>query len=315
MNDIDRPTPIEDLRLDLNLLKTFLVLMEERHVTRAAERVHVSQSAMSHALRRLREGLSDELFVSTSSGMAPTQRALELERPVREALNAIRTALAPPPAFDPASSSRSFILGSTDYVEYVLLPPLMRRLHTVGPNIDLRLQPFAPDTDQRLLETGEVDLAVHVSTGASRHGLRSQQLFSEPLVILLRHGHPATRAPLDLEHYCRLQHAAVDSVEAGLGLDAYLARFGLQRRVHLRTPNFLSMPMMLAETDMVATLPEQLASRFTRGGRLTTLPLPYEPAPLTVNLFWHAIAGDDPGNRWLREQIRQICEEIVDRRP
>lgn len=298
-------------RFDLNLLKSFLALCEHRSVTRAAAAMHVSQSAMSHALKRLRQEVGDELFLQTGGAMVPTPRALALEAPVREALAQIRRALAPIPDFDPASTCHRFSLGLTDYAEYVLLPPLIGHLNDTAPGIDLAITAFVSPRDDHALETGEVDLAVQISRPPTAAKIGFKHLYDEPLAVLLRVGHPALARRLTLRRYARLAHAVVESVEAAGEVDRALREAGLERRIRLASPNFLSLPILLAESDMVATLPVGLASRFVRGGRLTLCPLPIEVPPVPVFALWHALYEHERPQRWLRDTLVSVATECA----
>ncbi len=299
-------------RFDLNLLLAFDALMRERNVSKAAKRLFVSQSAMSHSLRRLREGLGDALLVPTKGGMQATPRAMELEPRVRGLLLDIEYTLSTPIAFDPSRSQQRFVLGSTDYVEYVFLPPLINHLSHVAPGVDIVLKRFDHrETDLHLAE-GDIDVAIDLQQREVASGVESSLIANDHPVALLRVDHSQIENELSLERYASLPHVVVDSMELSEEIDSVLAREGLSRRVQLRSPNFLSAPQMLATTNMVTALPSHIARCFTRGGRLQVKPLPIEVGVFPINLYWHRILNDDPAQQWFRQQLLNIGGQLLE---
>lgn len=295
--------------VDLNLLFTFDVLMQERSVTRAAKRLCVSQSAMSHTLRRLRDLLDDPVLVSSQGGMLPTPRALDLIEPVREALGLLDRTITPPANFEPATSTICFTLGSTDYVEYVVLPSLIKHLSKVGPDICIRLKRFNPEKVEEHLERRDLDLVIRLQQPTGKQ-LRVAQYINEIPVILLRKNHPEVENSISRDLYSSLRHVVIDSFEVGSRVQQVWKEFDIHRNVALRSPNFLSAPLILAESDMIATLPLKIARMFTRGGRLKIIPCPLPVGEFILEMHWHCLLEKDPAQIWFREQLIHVANEL-----
>jgi DNA-binding transcriptional LysR family regulator len=312
---------VEELlpRLDLNLVVAFDVLMRERSVTRAAARLGVTQSAVSHALRRLRELLGDPLMVRSGQGMVLTPRAEALAVPLRSGLLTLGRALAQPATFEPSSARRTFTLALIDLFDLLVLPQLLRRVRREAPGVDLSVVSAADRLLSQRLETGEIDLALTVQThvadepiAATGPGLLQTTLFRDGLVCLVRANHPALLAPrsrarrkaasLSLETYVALSHVLVSPRGRGPGMvDEALVQRGLKRRIALRVPNFYSALAIVAESDLVLTAPAPLAS-LASPSKVVTLPTPIPLPEHSVNLVWHERFGHEPGLRWLRER-------------
>jgi len=297
--------------IDLNLLRVLEALLAERSVTRAARRVGLSQPAASNALNRLRALLRDPLLVRSGRGMRPTPRAQQLAGPVHAALDQLRQALEDRPAFEPASSRRKAVLGATDYGELAILPGLLAALGRRAPNITLKVRrlPEIFSAPQRDLEDGTVDLAFgfYAEAPALSAGLFSRTLWSERHVCLVRRGHPHIRKTLSLAQYTSAGHVGIFYRGEGPGLiDTALAKRGLERRLAAEAPHFLSVPHLVAATNLIATVPERLASRFCRLLPLRSMPLPLDLPPFPFTLLWAERSNSDPALAWLREQIAAI---------
>ena len=291
---------------DLNLLLAFDALWTERHVTRAARRIGLTQSAMSHALARLRTQLEDPLFQPTPRGLAPTARAHVLAPAIGEALAMVRRAVELDDRFTPATLDRTFTLGTTDYGELVLLPRLFARLQREAPRVRLVVRP-ALGAGERELLSGEHDLVLGVATPEGS-GVRGEVLFSEGFVSLLRAGHPAARRPLTLARFLELPHVLVSPQGRGeSAVDTALRERKLARRLVLRVPHFLSAPLVIAESDAIITLPERLARAVAAQHRLVVRKPPLPLASFAFSQFWHARNDDDAGHRWLRELVWSIA--------
>jgi DNA-binding transcriptional LysR family regulator len=295
--------------VDLNLLLAFDILMEEKSVTKAARRLCVSQSAMSHTLRRLRSLLDDPVLVPSPGGMLPTQRSVQLIGPVREALALLDRAITPPVRFDPKNSDICFVLGSTDYVEYVVLPPLIKLLALVGPNIRIRLKRFAPADVEEHLEKRKLDVVIRLHQSVSNR-LQSALFIRESPVVLARVDHPCVDKSMTREVYCSLRHVVIDSVEMSDRVQQLWQLHDMQRTVALRSPNFLSAPIILAESDLIATLPLKIARMFVRGGRLKIVPFPLQVGQFDLEMVWHPLLEKDPPQQWFREQLKVVAGEL-----
>lgn len=296
--------------IDLNLLVAFDALMAERSVTRAGARIGRTQPAMSAALSRLRALLGDELFVRGPSGLQPTPRALDLAEPLGHALAEIQRTLAFTQAFDPRSSTNMFTLGLSEHPTFVLLPRLVARLRDVAPAIPLRIRSFtARDDAVAMLDAGEVDLAIGVPPTIQAGRILIRALFNERFVCILRQGHPAADAPLDLSAFLALSHLLVSPENERFGqVDAALARRGLKRRLALSLPQMYAAPMLVARSDMIATLMAGVVAASGHASELCVLDPPIELDPVPFVLFWHRRNDVHPAQRWLRETVTTLFE-------
>jgi len=299
---------------DLNLLVAFDLLMKERNVSRAAEKMFISQSAMSHVLQRLRQQLDDPLLVKTPSGMMPTQRALSLVEPVGLLLREVETLIRVPEQFEPASSQRRFVIAATDYIEALLVPKLVERISSLAPGIDIHFKRTSTLFPAAPLEQGETDvlLGFEVMLKPPKH-FRCEKLFDDYFVCVSRIGHPDVTAALSLEDYIALPHILVSRTGSSTGqVDAWLAENGRERRVALTVSHFLSAPMIVANTDMVLAFPRRTAEQFARMIPLQIVPLPLDLPHYDSVMVWHPLRDKEPAHRWLREQIRAVCGELED---
>jgi DNA-binding transcriptional LysR family regulator len=294
--------------VNLNLLLAFEALIEERSVSRAATRIGLSQPAMSNALGRLRATFSDPLFIRTARGMTATARALELAGPVRSGLTQIRAALAERPRFDPAVSTRSFRLAMTDYAELLLIGPLMRGIQHRAPEVQILIRRLdrifiAPEAE---LRAGTFDAAIGFFPEANtlEPGTYSRDLFVEENVCMARKGHPLMRKRLTLRQFAAASHVGVFYRADSRGLiDNILAGHGLRRRLQAATPHFLTVPYVVAESDMIAVVPAGLAARFRKKLALEVRKSPLRLPPFHMRLLWHDHTAADPAHAWLRAEI------------
>jgi DNA-binding transcriptional LysR family regulator len=294
--------------VDLNLLVAFEALWEERHLTRAAMRVGLSQPAMSHALRRLRELIGDPLFVRGRHGLTATARAAQIAGPVHNGLAELRLAVADHSAFEPATTARTFRIAMNDYAELLLAGPLMRALRTEAPGAQVVLRRpdrlFVAPEDE--LRSGALDAAIgFFPDGAALDpGTRAKELFTEQNVAIARKGHPLFRKPLTPESLASTAHAAVFYKTEPRGLiDSILASHNLRRRLQAVTPHFLTVPAMVAGSDLIACVPAGLAARFAGPLRLQTRPLPFRTPSFCMRLAWHERTDADAAQRWFREVL------------
>jgi DNA-binding transcriptional LysR family regulator len=293
---------------DLNLLKAFDALHAERHVTRAGQRIGLSQSAMSGALTRLRELFEDELFVRTPSGMQPTPRANDLAGPISDALRLVRAALRPD-SFDPATAGHAFTIAMNDYSAFVLLPPLLARLSIEAPHVDVSVRgTFGRHEAADLLHSGEASLAIGFPVEGSEHILK-RPLLQESFACVARPGHPAFADGGSLEIFAAAPHLLIspEGDRASL-VDQKLAELGLERRVVLSLPQFLVAPFVIAETDLVATLASRVARRFAATGvGIAIHHPPMELPSWTLAMMWHRRADAHAPTRWLQNVIAEVA--------
>lgn len=290
-------------RIDLNLLVVLEAIYSEGGLTRAAERLHVTQPAVSYALGRLRELLGDPLFVRQGHGMAPTPLMRTMIEPLRQALQGIEAVLNDMQHFDPATAERRFTLGCRDTLESLVLPRLLNRITRAAPKVELATVHFSRRDAKADLVSGRLDLltdAVLPNSGQIRH----TRLSDDRLAVVARQGHPLIGEQLTLEDYLRLGHVLVSSRPRGPGVEDHeLGRRGLQRRVVLRCQHYYAALRVVSETDLIVTMPQRLAQTINQhlGNRI--LPFPLEAPRHGIYLLWHANRDNDPANRWLREQI------------
>ena len=308
---IDDMHQAHDLNLagiDLNLLVVLDALLAERHVTRAAARVGLTQSAASHALARLRALLGDPILVRGAGGqLVATERALALAPRLRRALDDLAIALRGEPPFEPATARRTFRIAAADYAELVLLPALIERLARDAPGIDLWVVPN-PDEPAAALAAGEIDAAIGVWRERGwPAGIYQKRLFDDTFRCVVRAGHPAAKQRMTLARFCDLPQLLVaPRGTPGSFVDDALARLGRSRRVALAVPHFLVAPHLIASSDLVTTLATRVARAFAEPYRLVLLPPPLELPGFTSSLVWHERGHHDAGQRWLREQLFQV---------
>src|SRR5512145_1534782 len=262
----------------------------------------LTQSAMSSALGRLRRQLNDPLFVNTRGGMLPTPRALELAPSLTDALAMVRSALGSREAFDPRRTTRSLRVYMTDVAETVLLPKLMRHLHEHSPAIRLETAQLPAGELAVRLETGDIDLAVGY-VPQLRDKFRRARLFEEHYVCMTRPDHPlGRRAPLSPKEFLSARHVLISSMGSGHEqLERALAENGVEANVALRVPHFMVVPLNIAGTDLIVSLPNQVARAWTKLVRMKVHPLPIRIPSFEVSLYWHPRVENDAANRWVRE--------------
>jgi DNA-binding transcriptional LysR family regulator len=294
--------------INLNLLTALEALLAEGSVTRAAARAGVTQSAMSHSLRQLRELLGDPLLVRGPGGMTLTPRAEELSAPIRRGLMKLSRALAGGAPFDPARAERRFTILMGDSAAVTVLPPLLEILAREAPGVDVAVRPASGGRAIELLSAGEIDGAILVSP-SDRASLRTRRLFTEDFVCLVREDHPEVGDALPLELFVRLRHALISQRGAGPSfVDEALARFGHARRVVLRVPYFLAAPLIVARSDLVLTAPRRVAEQLAKALPLRALPPPVELSSFSTHLVWHERDDADDAHAWLRAAVARAVQ-------
>jgi DNA-binding transcriptional LysR family regulator len=306
--------------LDLNLLRVLDVLMQERRVATAAQRLQLSQPAVSNALGRLRKALGDELLTRAPNGMEPTEFAKSLHATLQPALKDIEQSLQAKAAFDPARSLWQARIAMTDIGEIVFLPALLAHAQAAAPGLALetlrdsqaKSSSSAGGITTAMAE-GKVDLAIGWLPDVTE-GLYQRKLFTQRYVCIAREGHPllsnkgAGKKPkLTLEKFLQAEHIAIraegtghtkaDETLQGMG------KAGQQRKVKLRVPSFLSVPQIVSQTDLIATVPERLAEQCAAPFKLQVHPHPVEMPAFELKMFWHRRVHTDPANQWLRALI------------
>lgn len=307
LNDIDLS------RIDLNLLVLFAAVLEQRHVGRAAARLNLTPSAVSHGLGRLRRLLNDPLFLRTPKGVVPTARANELAAPIADLLVRARSIIATAEPFDAARSTRRFTIGAPDGVSAVILHPLLARLRRRAPGIDVGLRQLLPapgETSPDLawrgvfaeLEARAMDIAV-TPAGEIPARFHARVLYEEDFVIAARAGHPFLAKPT-LERYCEMQHAVVSLTGDAHGfIDTALASQGRTRRVGLTVPNFMFALAVVAETDFIAALPRRFAALHARRFGIASVQPPFPLQRFSLQAVASKAAMLDAGLAWLFDML------------
>lgn len=292
-------------RLDLNLLVTLEALLAEQNVTRAAERLHLSQPAVSAQLARLRALFDDPLLVPAQRGMTPTAKALELLAPLRQSLEQVRATVSDHANFDPARAQLTLTIACTDYLQAVVVQPLCLALQQRAPGVRVAMRGLDLQALDAQMVRGEVDLAL-MTPAAAPPNLRSRALFDEVYVLIGRHAHPRLRKGLTAQAYAQLDHVVV-SLRGGdfaTPVDDTLAALGLRRRVAVSAASFLLVPQLVARSDLVALVPGRLAQGSAHPLRSVAPPFPVEG--FAVGMVWHERSHGHAGHRWLRETLHAM---------
>jgi DNA-binding transcriptional LysR family regulator len=295
--------------VNLNLLVAFDALFEELSVTAAARRAGVTQPAMSNTLAQLRTLFDDALFVRHRTGLSPTARAKQLAEPIRRGLGLLQGALSGP-SFEPLTSERRFVIAASDYVELVLLPSLLRRLAKLAPRVRLTLRPWGLHEAPPELGRGEVDLMLGFYDKLLPHH-HEQALFEDEYVCVVRRRHPTVKNKLTLARYLELSHVLVSARADGPGsVDRALAALGKKRTIAARVSHFLTVPVLVSQTDFVAALDRRVAEVFAGPLGLRLFPPPLKLPKGTIGQVWHQQQHTDPAQRWLRGVIADVAAEL-----
>jgi DNA-binding transcriptional LysR family regulator len=289
-------------QIDLNLFTVFDAIYREGGITPASKRLHLSQSAVSHALARLRELLNDPLFERHGNEMTPTPRARALAGTVGNVLTGLEEMLQRAEQFDPATSERIFTIAMRDSHEATFLPAMLDIFGTEAPRVriaSVRLDRRELAND---LMSGNLDVAVDMELPVSAD-IRRQRIDSEPLVVLARKDHPVVRASIDLDTYVAQEHVLVTGRRRGMGYeDAVLQRVNLQRLIRVRCQQYMAAAEVVSRSDLLVTMPRHYAERANRHCGNQVLPFPVEAPMLEVFLYWHANVDLEPAHRWFRER-------------
>ncbi|MFM2055650.1 MAG: hypothetical protein RLY71_35 [Pseudomonadota bacterium] len=298
--------------IDLNQLVLFQQLMVERRVSKVADNLGLTQSAVSNTLAKLRKQFGDDLFVRTAAGMMPTPFAEQLAEPIGYALGMIHSGLNQHSRFDPASVKRSVTIGLTDIGEIVFLPELVDRLRQVAPGVSLSTVRTTATNLRDDMEAGKVDLAIG-PLPQLKAGFFQRRLFQQRYVCLFRKGHALDRKRLTLADFKAAEHLIIVSAGTGHGkVDDLIRRAGVERNVRLTIPHFVSVGHLLRRTDMVATVTERLAESLAEPFDLTFRPHPVDLPEIAINVFWHAKVHRSPAHQWLRGVVFDLFGDRQD---
>lgn len=296
-----------DIRaVDLNLLVVFDALARHRSVNRTAEAIGLSQPATSAALARLRAQFDDALFVRAGAQMEPTPRALELAPAVRRVVEAIQSEILQPAGFDPATAQRSFTLLMPDIGEVAFLPGVLRRLRQEAPLVRLHAVSKPRMAAAAALEAGEAELAVGFFPDLQKAGYFQQALFKTSYACIACARNASAGARMTLKQYLAARHIVVRPDGREHFLDRFLEDKGWHRHVTLELSHFMSLLALLPGSDLVATVPEDIATVVGRHVPLKRIELPFRPPQIQVQQYWHRRMQDDPANRWLRALFHEV---------
>ena len=318
--------PMHPATLDLNLLRVFDVLLEERSVTRAGARLGLTQSAVSHALSRLRYALGDELFVRDSQGMTPTPRAVEIGPGLHAALTQVQAAITPA-EFDPATTERRFAISAGAYSCAVIVPSVAVRLQAQAPGARLEIGEIMPDMVEGL-DSGRVDFVIAGFDGVPER-FAHERLLVESLAWIVRADHPLATGPVSFADLADVSHVLVSGrreVFTGGGgrravslrsswedrgaFESELAKRGLTRQISVAVPDTYAALAVVARSDMAALIPRRLALLSAQSGRLKLIEPPYQSPAIDVTLLYRKDRADDPSIAWMRDLLLETCLEL-----
>lgn len=297
-------------RLDLNLLRVFAAIYENRTLTLAASQIGLSQPALSHALKRLRDTFEDELFVREGGVYIPTKKSEALAIPILRALEDISVTLEKSYHFEPQKSTSTFRLAISDFGSHTVLPPLSWRLNAQAPNVQCVVSQLSADRYVRAMQSGDLDLAV-MSQPAKHADIISESIVDETVVYIAREDHPDLKALSSLKGFAAVGHLLVNLIsEPRSGVDKMLEDRGLTRRVKLVVPYFGAVPDIVAKTDLIGGLPRRLAEKAERDYPVKIFPAPFEIPPIQFHMHWHKRKQRDTELRWFRSVVKDVCESL-----
>jgi DNA-binding transcriptional LysR family regulator len=288
---------------DLNLLRVFLAIWDLRSLTAAGDRLGLTQPAVSHALRRLRNLFEDPLFVRTPGGMVPTDAAYRLYPPLAQAFSIINEAVQQLARFDPATAQRVFRVSMSDMSEFYFLPPLAAMLDREARGIRIEVANIPVESVSTAMRAGEIDLALGYVPGLDANCV-SQTLFVDEHVCVVRAGHPLRKSRPTREDLAALRYVYASTNATGHRMvEQWLDELDVKRDVVLRLPHFVVAPEIVMNTDLAVIFPKSIAQRFNRGKAFRVLPLPFALPPIEIKVHSHTQFASDPGIGWLREAL------------
>ena len=306
------------LTLDLNLLRVFDAVMTEQNLTRAADRLAMTQPAVSNALKRLRDAIGDELLIRTAHGVKPTPRAEALWPTVRNALAELEEAVAPT-VFDVSKAHATFRLAMADASAALWLPALVRVIEEEAPGINVRMVPLTTRDPRAILLRGDIDLAIGFFPGVVAQlasgpdsPIRHEQLYSGKYLCVMRKDHPLAQQELTLDAYCEANHLLVSFSGRARGLvDEALAPINRQRRILLTVNQFFTAGRVVTNSNLITVLPRHLIAATGMTDQVITRELPFALPPVHVDMLWHERDARSPAHRWLRKHLTAITSHAT----
>jgi DNA-binding transcriptional LysR family regulator len=292
---------------DLNLVRVLVALAVHRRVATAAKALQITQPGLSNALRRLRAAYGDELFIRTSQGMQPTPRAVPLIEAGRQIIAIYDTQMSGKEEFSPATTQTELHLAMSDIGELVFLPRLLAHLRHVAPGATLRTFTLPPTALAQALEAGDIDLAVGYFPDLKGSNFFQQKLFSHGFVCLVRADHPSVGAKISRGQFLELQHAVVHAEGRSQEVfEQYLVRKRIRRNVVLQVPHFMSIPIVIARSDLIVTVPLAVGTSLAAGANLRLVAPPFAIPRFDLKQHWHRRVNGDLRNRWIRTQFKDL---------
>ena len=291
---------------DLNLIRVFLAVWDTRNLSVAGQRLSLTQPAVSHALRRLREAFHDPLFVRVPGGMIPTEMATRLYRPLSQAVRTIQHAVQDSGRFDPASAQRVFRIAMSDVSEFFFLPALMGWLAEAAPAVHVKVVQLNPATVLQAMRTGEVDVTLGFVPELEDE-VTSHRLLTDSFVCLVRTGHPIVQDAGGVPDLGSLGYVYANTTATGHQLtERWLTEIGVKRQIVLRLGHFTAAPSVVRVTDLAVIFPESVARMINGDGAFALLPLPPGLPEIEVRVHIHGHFQDDQGIRWLRDSLIEL---------
>ena len=284
-------------------------MLEHQSVTRAGLALGLSQPAMSAALAKLRAQFDDPLFVRTGRGMKPTPRAAQLAEPVHRVLELVRSEILQKSAFDPSTAERTFTIITPDIGEVAFLPKVLAYVEREAPGITLRSVAMQPMATREALESGAADLAVGYFPDLAKAGFYQQRLFRNSFVCLVRSDHPTIGERLTLKQFLAASHAIVRPAGRSHIFERFLEQRGVQRKVRLDVGHFTSLLTIIAESDLIATVPLDIGQVFARLAKVRLIEPPIKPPGFDLKQHWHRRFHKDGANIWLRRTLRELFHD------
>ena len=296
--------------LDLNLLVILDTVFSERSLTLAGKKLFMTQSAISHALSKLRDHFEDRLFIRRGNRMDPTPLCEELHESLSPSLKKILESLDDRGEFSPGSSKRTFRLGLSDYLCNLLLPEIISRLKVQAPNVTLRIVQATYEQRTAMLQNGKLDIFL----GCSRDygaGIFKEKLFQDREVCILRKDHPITGKVMTEEEVSQAEFVALSLTESGLGfLEDYLYHKGVQRKIKVVVQQEVIIPSLVSSSNLVGTLAERLAQIYTKIMPLRIIRLPLQNTEFEISQHWHAVNDNDPAHIWMRSVLKHVADSL-----
>ncbi|HCD2519023.1 TPA: LysR family transcriptional regulator [Acinetobacter baumannii] len=296
--------------MDLGLIKVFVCIYESRHISKAADKLNLSQPSVTYNLNRLRRQLNDELFTRSRGGVEPTKVAHELYPIFHQAIFNIESAIAQAQEFRPQNSNKTFRIGLSDAGEICLLPSLMAFLQKTAPSIQIEIEEIQSSKVEQWLIDGFLDLAVFNSTQTIMPKIETRTLFEERYVCIARADHPRLQQQLTLEQYLQEDHVAIKSSTGHIQVEQYLKTMDLKRRIRLEVPHFSVLQGVLQSSDMLVTLPSRAARHYLAHGNVQMFELPFAMDSFKVSLNWFNRSDDIIARKWLIQSVGQIFEVL-----